>query len=164
MELKTIECLIIELFQTGRKSILIETIYKPPHTPIVWFEYFNEMLSKHTVHNNEILIMGDFNEDLHSYYLASNHRQPIHKLLEIASDYGLKRLIKNPTRKTATSETIIDLIFTSDNAVISEAEVLKLNMSDHFPVKVIWKNCANHSHEKHKHHIIHYRRMKIFSE
>ena len=45
--------------------------------------------------------------------------------------FGLKQIIKEPTRVKSTSSSIIDLIFVSDNNKISNQGVLNYSVSDH---------------------------------
>ena len=49
----------------------------------------------------------------------------------------MKQLITGPTRVTATSETLIDVIATSNSALVTDSGVVKTHISDHYLVYVV---------------------------
>ena len=75
--------------------------------------------------------MGDFNSDLS---LKSKDGMETHlgrRLLRILNTYGLKCVIKEPTRISDKAETLIDLIIVSHADKITTADVSHLGISDH---------------------------------
>ena len=58
--------------------------------------------------SKEIILLGDFNMDL---------LQPYESWLQTLENYRLYQLISTPTRVTATSKTLIDHIYVSNNEV-----------------------------------------------
>ena len=70
--------------------------------------------------------MGDFNIDLQS---CSNS-----KWLNLIQLFDLTQFVKEPTRVTESSSTIIDHAYSSDSANITECFVPSYAISDHFPI------------------------------
>ena len=69
--------------------------------------------------------MGDFNIDM-----CDKKNQSTKKLIEITKSYGLRQLIKHPTRYSSDKDSILDLIFTNSD-FISNSGVCDINLSDH---------------------------------
>ena len=49
----------------------------------------------------------------------------------------MKQLIRGPTRVTATSETLIDVIMTSNSALVTDSGVVETHVSDRYLVYVV---------------------------
>jgi len=49
----------------------------------------------------------------------------------------MKQLITGPTRVTATSETLIDVIMTSNSALVTDSGVVETHVSDRYLVYVV---------------------------
>ena len=105
----------IVLHKPGWKKFIIGLVYRPPSGK---YDTFKERLG-HTLErlscnynlaSTEIVIMGDFNIDF-----SKTNSPPRTQFMSIIKDYGLRQLIKNPTRVTNKS-SIIDLIFTNIKA------------------------------------------------
>ena len=73
--------------------------------------------------------MGDFNCDLSNV----NNRTSLlaAKLSHILDQYNLYNTIKEPTRVTPETQTVIDLIVTSNKQLINRAGTIPLGVSDH---------------------------------
>ena len=108
----------------GTKSVLVASCYRPPNQSINTFlDSFESQLDSITG-RNPTYIFGDFNIDMQQ---PSGTYQK--KLLDLTSDFQLKQLINNPTRTTASTATIIDLVFSSEHT--SHNGVIPLGISDH---------------------------------
>ena len=81
------------------------------------------MLTNATCENKEIIILGDFNYD---FLNPTSGRT----LKENLRDYGLMQIIKEPTRITNNSSTLIDIIATTQTHNISTSAVIQNSMSD----------------------------------
>ncbi len=66
------------------------------------------MIGSMDAENLEYFLLGDINVDLLSTATSPNRA----KLVEIFDIYGLEQMIKEPTRVTAKSSTLIDLCIT----------------------------------------------------
>lgn len=84
------------------------------------------------------LIAGDFNMD----FVGKNNRSSDKVLLtDMETSLNLKQLIKEPTRYTAKSSSIIDLIFLSSKVLdsVSIATTINYNVSDHDITYLVFK-------------------------
>lgn len=157
LETENIESLWIEILVTKSKSFLIATFYRPPinskHLPNDFNKNFNDLLTKASAENKEILILGDFNVD----YLKDDNNKVIKETFKL---HGFTQLIKHATRITKDSETLIDLIATNKPLVISRTEVLPTAISDHDMVCCLRRlnnikfqgksiECRNYAHYNH---------------
>ena len=61
------------------------------------------------------------------------------RLIFLSTLYNLEQLIKEPTRVTSTSSSLIDLIFTNQSSNISNSGVIDLGMSDHSLIYAVKK-------------------------
>lgn len=89
-----------------------------------WCEHFCEI--------GEILICGDFNIDVAR---ESPYSQ---RLMKICNDNGLKQIVKNTTRQTNHSATIIDLCITNSNSIATVS--MEDQISDHYNIEISVKN------------------------
>ena len=80
--------------------------------------------------NKEVILIGDFNCD---WSLLANNEANAHTniLAEIMNTLQFEQLIKEPTRVTATTKTLIDLAFTNKPELINGSGVTHLGISDH---------------------------------
>ena len=109
------------------KSIVICVAYRPPDSPVTFFdEYLAPKLNHAYTMNNDIVIIGDLNCDL--IKPTSDGK----RLMEFCSSFGLKQLITKPSRVTATSSTLIDVILVSNPNSVRTSDVIDLTISDHF--------------------------------
>jgi len=120
-----IEALWIEILLPKTKPILVGTIYRPPKDSN-FLNLFEEQLNKITP-GCELFILGDINICL------------IHKMSLLCRNYNnmlnlfnLKQLIKEPTRITCNSKTIIDHIVVNCEENVSQSGVIHIGLSDHF--------------------------------
>ena len=68
--------------------------------------------------------MGDLNLN---YLDSSDHKE----LKELFTANGFKQIIREATRTTERSSTLIDVIFTTDQSHINASQVINCSMSDH---------------------------------
>ena len=84
-----------------------------------------------------MIILGDLNANM-----MSNSKLPKkdkQKLLNFSRTFDLTQLIKEPTRITDTSRTLIDLIFVNNDHRIVKSGVIPVRLSDHYLVFCILK-------------------------
>ena len=129
-----LECLFIEIPQSNRRSLLIGCIYKAPNADNALFN----------MHMLEIIIviqsgsakltflLGDYNLDLLKY--QSNGA--IADFLNNMISHSFFPTIRNPTRITDTSASLLDNIFTNCIRNSFSAAIICSDISDHFPVAV----------------------------
>ena len=125
----------IEIQIPNMKTIYVGNCYRPPNgVEEIAIQNLNNMIdSILTKPNSELFILGDFNIDMNK---PSKARK---EMADLSKDNGLNQLIKNTTRQTTHSSTILDLIFTNSNCIL-ESGVLHNNISDHFQVYALRKH------------------------
>lgn len=129
--------------QSLKKKFLIGLFYRPPNSTIEFWDSFESNIEKASDLNLDLLILGDFNQDI----LNLN---PSCHIYRIMSKFNLHNIINQPTRITATSKTCLDLIMTNHNSIINNYEVLPPFNSDHCTVtaEVVFKSYKQHSYKK----------------
>ena len=111
--------------------IIIGSIYRPPNSPVSYHDYIINDLDFISSFNYELIIMGDLNYDCYDKHNQSYVCNAKIKTLEIM--YQLKQIINKPTRVTAESSTLIDVILCTDHFQPSSS-VLNITLSDHYPI------------------------------
>ena len=99
------------------------------------FDYWAGFLSKCDNEDKELILIGDLNCDV-SKNVPDAHTC---KLQFLGSLYQIDQLIKECTRLTPTSATLIDLILTNTPENISRSGVIHLGISDHSLVYAVRK-------------------------
>ena len=116
------------------KSIIICVTYRPPDTSLNCFE---DLLKPNYVQaltlNKQILVLGDLNCNM------LGNSQERRALTNFSTELNLTQIIKTPTRITATSQMLIDVILVSSTALVLESGVINTSISDHLPVYVLLK-------------------------
>ena len=101
-----------------QKSFLICNVYRPPGTPINYFDTLADHLISSLSLGFDIIILGDLNCNvLRSCPEAT-------ALLDFISSFNLSQLVDKPTRITETSQSIIDVIMTTNKSMIGLSDVL----------------------------------------
>ena len=111
------------------KSLLVCVVYRPPDNPITSLE--GDLLQKYTQAlslNKDIVLLGDLNCDL----LSDNPKSKA--LRSFCAAANATQLIKDPTRVTKSSSSLIDVILVSKPDLVKSSGVMDLTMSDHFLV------------------------------
>ena len=90
--------------------------------------------------NKKFIMLGNFNIDLVPTVYQRN------TWINTFQNYNLSQLIKEPTRITHQSKTLIDHIFVSEDVHVSNSGVLSWFVSDHNPVYVTAKKSNDISH------------------
>ena len=88
---------------------------------------FENLIGKIDGLNLELYLVGDFNINMLPGAADGNSS----KLRSVCDIYGVKQLIKEPTRVTAQSQSLIDLCLTNTPDKIVRSGVVPLGISDH---------------------------------
>ena len=121
------ECLFIELTIKNVK-VAIGVMYKPPKIPYGVFATVQESLAYITTKYTHTLICGDFNIN----YLQPESYPTSFFQLNVAEPFGLTQVVKDPTRITSTSSTLIDLMLVSNVNNVKKVGVIDVpGISDH---------------------------------
>lgn len=118
---------IIKLYKTKFKIYLV-VLYKSPNRSYTlnnFIENFNTLIEFLNDVNDDVVLMGDFNINLLEDSLDKR------KINQIINDAGLKQIIREPTRITPNSRTLIDYILTNNTKKISAEISSSCKVSDH---------------------------------
>ena len=127
LSIDQLENLSVEIRKPNSKPFLISTWYRPPNSTVEIFTYFEALVGKLHSENLEYYIIGDMNCNLAPDQLDNN----ANILSSIADIYGMHQLIIDPTRCTASSSTLIDLIYTNSPDRVVCSGVSHISISDH---------------------------------
>nr|CAI5844887.1 unnamed protein product [Callosobruchus analis] len=110
------------------KSIAISVSDRAPNRNFKQlFKEFETSLSSMYPVADSICCLGDFNTDLLNF--ASSDAKYV---IDIFESFVMKQLIKEPTRITANTATLIDYILTSNEDIVSDAGTIHVvGVSDH---------------------------------
>ena len=120
-----LEAVWVEIRQTASKRLVVGVLYRPPSSDSGFMTDLSEVLQMLRLEQKEIIILGDLNCNM----LKADG--PTKQLLEILEENDLHQLITAPTRVTRESETIIDLLITSDRDKYAEVGCRDCSLSDH---------------------------------
>ena len=102
-------------------------MYRPPDTPRSRFDaYLTPNLITASLQNKPIYILGDGNRDI----LKPDCRGAI-ALTNFCHSFNLSQLVSKPTRATKATESLIDVIITSNPQKVIETDVMQSSISDH---------------------------------
>ena len=120
----------MEIFSQHTKPFLLCVLYRPPssskHICKNYVEVFDNVLSKIKTNSKseEVIKIGDINCN----YLDDNHEKQFKEMLSLN---GYFQNIKQPTRTTCNSQTLIDVILSNNPGSLSKNEVIPCTLSDH---------------------------------
>ena len=120
-----LESISVEVKIGMHKLFIVTSLYLPNHT----LEYFNKLesliASIDLEKKGESILIGGTNCD---FLKPTNYTAHLKRLIKT---YSLTQLIKEPTRTTHTTQTIIDHIITNRPERVSESGVIPCGFSDH---------------------------------
>ena len=158
-----IETLCIEIKYSNR-SILLTSVYRPPNNDSDsiqhWLYNMEESMYKIYSENKPTILMGDININI----MSDKKDKLQESWISLTTNIQLNQIIKEPTRVTNTSETLIDHIYVSDDLPVLYSSPIKYSISDHFPVFAVFK-MTNIDYNKNddRHKTITYRKYNNFN-
>ena len=108
---------VLKSDQPKSKALLMSTWYRPPSANIEVLDFFNDFLRKADDENKDIVITGDFNCN----FLATEYNEHTAKLDNLLTEYQLQQNIKDPTRITPTSKTLLNIIITKMDDTVKQS-------------------------------------------
>lgn len=148
-EINDIECIWIEVKLPFSKGVYVCLVYRPPDSKAEWVTSFHNMLNVPYSNRQDIIIMGDFNFDLLSNTGCNSWN-------EVICHFNLRQLVKQRTRVTANSATLIDHVYCTNENLVSNVSVPYIRISDHYPVYFTMK-CNKYKVRKANHISVMYR-------
>lgn len=128
-----LECVLVSL-KCGPTPYVIGVFYRPPDMTCTFASEFRRVLDDVIIRfpNTVLIIFGDFNFpliDWSTLSVAGNNAEA-NEFLNVCLDHSLTQIIDQPTRRSATSANILDLILTNDPDLCSDITHLD-GLSDH---------------------------------
>ena len=137
---ENLEIICIEIKPKCSKPFFVLAWYRPPNYETETLEELNDLLELLDKESKEISVIGDVNcNDLD----LDGKNKILVKLRNLYSEYQLKQLIKNPTRSTLTSRTLIDHFATNKPRLITNSGVFTTGFSDHDLILELEKSPPN---------------------
>ena len=90
------------------------------------------MLTKTSDESKETILLGDMNAN----YLVPGDNKKLKSIFDL---FGFKQIILKPTRITATSKTLIDIILTNNPLNLIATDVIPMGIGDHEMVGCVRK-------------------------
>ena len=115
------------------KSFLLCTVYRPTNSPINLFEDIEKTFVDSLLLGMEVIIIGDLNCNLQGNCPDGR------ALSDFCSIFNLAQIVKEPTRVTDKSQTLIDVVLTTNENIVNACEVMSSTISDHSLVCVTLK-------------------------
>ena len=129
------------------KPILLGVVYRPPSDMHFVENLANSISNSNSFDSQEVILLGDFNVNLldrkrklihkKGYRFSkedSNYSTPLYltkNYTQLLKSSGLTQLIDEPTRKTDTTESLLDHILVNTPDKISQSGVIEKAISDH---------------------------------
>ena len=124
---KLIRCVQVLKSKNPEPShFLFTNWYRPPNSPIELFDKFEVLLAKIEAENVESNILGDINCDMMAVTPANETRH----LIELCELFQYTQLIKEPTRVTLSTKSLIDLFLTNEPVKFATSGVSPIGCSD----------------------------------
>lgn len=117
----------------GDITLLIGVLYRPPGTSVDIFEKLDDYLLTMTNKRSRVIITGDFNlpgVDWNARVAGPLNRPLAENLLDIMIKYDLVQVVDKPTRVQGQTETLLDLLFLSQEVFDYEISI-EDGISDH---------------------------------
>ena len=161
--LSSLELICAEITPPQSSPFCILSWYRPPSSPVDIFDKLEQVLSYLESEGREIILLGDTNCDLLPISEDSSEQQvPNHikRINDVYQSFRLEQVIKEATRETTETSTLIDHVAVSNINHIVESGVYKVALSDHYLVFAVRKFRGG---LKKQHKIIKTRQMKHFA-
>ena len=129
-----LEFIGIEVEPTKAQPFIVAAWYRPPSDPIESFAKLEGNLEFFDRENKEVIFLVYTNCDMflleNSPENATNHVNAAVHMASIYDTFGLTQLIKDPTRETLDTTTLIDHVASTHPENIPESGVLRVALSD----------------------------------
>ena len=136
------DILFVEISLTRCRKTYLGIVYKPPDSNVdILIDTLSNILESLPI-NSDIILMGDFNVDASTINLNSWK-----KLYDTLSSFNLFQQIKEATRITNKTETLIDHIWVNNYNLFNKSGVIRMGTSDHDLIYTIRDKLPNQRFE-----------------
>lgn len=134
-----IECLPVKLYNTYQQPFFVNTVYIPPKADTsAAIETLIQLYEKLQFSNETWFLGGDYIKNYIDNTSKSN-KSSLNALHQLERHCLIEQQIKKTTRFSATSKTVLDLIYTNKSHLISHSGVIGYSLSDHELTYCIYK-------------------------
>ena len=133
LESTDLELLWLEVKRVNSSSLFIGIVYRKPDANTSFFNTLEENIDRVMAVSNNVMILGDFNCNM----ITNNSLSK--KVNELCSFTQMEQIVKEPTRVTPHSSSLIDLILTSSTISTVQSGVQCIGFSDHSLVFTVLK-------------------------
>ena len=119
-----------------RSPFCILSWYRPPSGPVDTFDKIEQVLRFLESEGKEIILQGDTNCNILNFEDSSESLEPhapnhVKRINDIYQSFRLEQLIKEATRETTETSTLLDHVAVSNVNNIVESGVFRVALSDH---------------------------------
>lgn len=126
-------------------SEIVAAIYRPPNGNIVNFlNFFESFLEYINSNKYRFVCGGDFNINL------LEDTQSTCEFISCLHSSGFTNLISTPTRITITSSSLLDMMITNADTLVSNAGTISSDISDHCPVFMQYSSSKTEKRRQHQ--------------
>ncbi|XP_071944876.1 uncharacterized protein [Antedon mediterranea] len=126
LDSESIESIWMEILLPRTRPIVVGSIYRPPSQSYKLFIDSFENILAAIRPDVEVIVLGDFNINL------KNESASIYKMLETTLEtFSFTHLIKEPTRITKYTSTVLDIIICNHSQKNLQSGVIHVGISDH---------------------------------
>ena len=129
LESDAVEALVICVSFPHAKSMFIAMVYRPPSAPVAGYGVLDDFMDRLCAQECELVLMGDINIDI----LNGMHTAPS-AWQDIIDGHQLTQIVRDPTRVTEDTQTLIDHIYVSHPGNVKACKVSTIALRDHYPV------------------------------
>merc|ERR1712015_240778 len=170
------ENIFIDILLPKTKPILLGVAYRPPSDMQFVENLANGISTSNSFDEQEVILLDDFNVNLldrkqklihkkgYRFSNEENYSTPIHftkSYNQFLKSNGLIQLIDEPTRKTDTTQSLLDHILVNTPDEISHSGVIEKGISDH---EIIFCTRKHQKFKSGQHNSIKIRSMKNYSK
>lgn len=118
------------LINFNKQKLALGIVYRPPSSSVVLsLSELGEILERVYLESDIIILMGDININL------LNETPQSKMFLDLLNNFELQQIVKDPTRVTQNTQTLIDVICVSQNVNFKNSNTTDvLGISDHMLV------------------------------
>ena len=120
-----LENVTIQLKIGNYRSFIVTALYRLPDKPVEYFDKLESLISSIESEDKNTIILGDTN----CSFLDNSDNDTKH-LKRILMTYQLSQLIREPTRTTSHTKTLIDHIIVNRTDMVSDSGVIPCGISD----------------------------------
>ena len=125
----------VQIHLNQNRSIIVCATYKPPNCHVTCIkDEFKSMFVEAFMMQPQIVIMGDLNCNL-----LNNSSVEAKVLLDTCNELNLSQIIKEPTRITAQTRSLLDVKMITPLSKFKNSGVINTGISDHCLVYCIMK-------------------------